>query len=81
MEIIYKKAASKFLRAANKDISMKMLLAIEGLIRIPPEGDIKTIKGNENQYRLRIGKYRIIYTYEYNKLIISDIGSRGDIYK
>lgn len=39
------------------------------------------MQGKENQYRLRIGKYRIIYTYEDNTLIITDIGSRGDIYK
>lgn len=47
----------------------------------PPEGDIKSLKGTNNEYRLRVGKYRIIYHYENDNLVILDIGSRGDIYK
>ena len=39
----------------------------------------------DDRYRLRVGKYRIIYKYLTDKeieiLSIMDIGSRGDIYK
>ncbi len=45
--------------------------------------DIKKLKGYENRFRLRVGKYRIIY--ELHKdiliLILIDGGNRGDIYK
>lgn len=58
---------------------------IEGLMKIPPEGDIKQLQGlDQTVYRLRIGKYRVIFEYikdEYETLFIKDIGSRGDIYK
>ena len=43
--------------------------------------------GKEDKYRLRIGKYPIIFEYKENEskdkkiLYIIDIGSRGDIYK
>lgn len=51
----------------------------------PPEGNIKQLQGLERKaYRLRIGKYRMIYEYigdEYETLFIKDIGSRVDIYK
>ena len=81
MDIKYKKSALKFLRTMDKNIAIKIASSIDGLKKIPPEGDIKALQGKENLYRLRVGKYRIIYTYIDNSLIIIDIGSRGDIYK
>ena len=52
----------------------------------PAEGDIKKMSGyKDGRYRLRVGKYRIIYKYltnnEIEVLCIMDVGSRGDIYK
>lgn len=81
MDIIYKKPAVKFLKTADKKLSVKILKGIEGLTREPPEGDIKSLQGRENELRLRIGKYRIIYEHEDNNLVILNIDSRGDIYK
>ena len=81
LEIIYKRCAIKFLKSADKKLSVRILNGIEGLTKEPPEGDIKTLQGKENELRLRIGKYRIIYVYENNNLIILNIDSRGDIYK
>ena len=43
--------------------------------------DIRPLQGKGNELRLRVGKYRIIYQYEDNSLVILDIDSRGDIYK
>jgi len=45
--------------------------------------DIKSLKGYENRFRLRVGKYRIIYEIYDDELIIilADGGSRGGIYK
>ncbi|MEG0708568.1 MAG: type II toxin-antitoxin system RelE/ParE family toxin, partial [Cellulosilyticaceae bacterium] len=59
---------------------------ILGLIEVPPKGDIKNMQGIEGMYRLRIGKYRILYEYKKDDsdnmvLHIVDVGSRGDIYK
>lgn len=39
----------------------------------------------DGRYRLRVGKYRVIYKYETENALeildVMDIGSRGDIYK
>jgi len=35
----------------------------------------------QNIYRLRIGKYRILYIWEEDTVKILDIDTRGDIYK
>jgi len=45
--------------------------------------DIKKLQGVENQYRLRVGKYRFLFTIVNEKVIVYfyDLGSRGDIYK
>lgn len=50
------------------------------------KGDIRMMKGcSDLVYRLRIGKYRIIYEYTTRDgepvHYIKDIDSRGDIYK
>ena len=63
-----------------------ILEAIEKLTHKPAEGDIKKMSGyRDDRYRLRVGKYRVIYKYltdrEIEILSIMDIGSRGDIYK
>jgi mRNA interferase RelE/StbE len=43
--------------------------------------DIKPIIGERDTYRLRVGKYRILFTVIKDTVIITKIGSRGDIYK
>ncbi len=45
--------------------------------------DTKPLKGKESAWRLRIGKYRFLYTIEHDKILIFffDADSRGDIYR
>ena len=46
--------------------------------------DIKNLNGNNFYYRMRIGKYRIIYMIINQEVVIINVinaGSRGDIYK
>ena len=86
MEIQYEKAAVKYLKGLQKPQRDLILDAIEKLTRKPAEGDIKKMSGyKDGRYRLRVGKYRIIYKYltnnEIEVLCIMDVGSRGDIYK
>ena len=87
MSIEYSKQAAKFIATQDKNTKQRIKRGIEGLINIPPTGDIKLLQGYTNKtYRLRLGKYRIIYRYDIDTkqqriLFISDIDSRGDIYK
>ena len=43
--------------------------------------DIKPIIGEKDVYRIRIGKYRILFIKITNTILIIKIGSRGDVYK
>lgn len=86
MRISFSKSAVKAIERLNSSEKQLIKSKIDGLIRIPPEGDIKTVKGmSEGLKRLRVGKYRVIFRIIEGKvdtvLEIIDIGSRGDIYK
>lgn len=50
---------------------------------LPFHGDIKKLSGFEEQYRLRVGDFRIIYTVDHGKLVVEivDANNRGDVYK
>jgi mRNA-degrading endonuclease RelE of RelBE toxin-antitoxin system len=44
-------------------------------------GDIKKLKGFKNKYRLRAGKYRVLFELEGACLVVYDVGDRKDIYE
>lgn len=45
--------------------------------------DVKKLQGTDVHYRLRVGKYRFLFTVLNDKVLVYfyDVGSRGDIYK
>ena len=87
MQIEYSRQAVKYILSQDKNTKQRIKCGIKSLTKTPPKGDIKPLQGYKNKtMRLRIGKYRIIYRYEKNAdqqpiLFISDVDSRGDIYK
>lgn len=84
MRIRYSKAAVKAIERMDRPMKQRIKQGILGLIKQPPEGDIKALQGfSDGRRRLRVGKYRIVYRYAEDRetLSILDIDSRGDIYK
>ncbi len=86
MKIVYSKAAIKFLARLDRKSAERIRLAIEGLTKAPPVGDIKVMQGfTDGRKRLRVGSWRVIYRIESAEMIevllVIDIGNRGDIYK
>ena len=76
MEIQYSKQALKFLK--KQDVpTRKRIINASNLL---PAGDVKALQGR-NDYRLRVGDYRIIFDINGNILLIEAIGNRGQIYK
>lgn len=78
------KESKKFLKKTDKITEDRILEAL-GKLSVNPfdyEGATK-ITGTENEYRIRIGKYRVIYEIVDDLLIIMvfNIDSRGGIYK
>ena len=62
------------------NITLKIIESIE---KLPSKGDIKKLKGKKvkNIFRLRIGKYRVIYFLEKDVIKVIKIDTRGDVYK
>lgn len=80
MNIFFSKTSIKYLSKLEKQVRTNIIQAIEGL---PDKGDIRKMRGRsiQNIYRLRVGKYRILYNQKEDTVKILDIDTRGDIYR
>lgn len=78
--IIYDKPALKFLRRQTLEQQRRLVAAIH---KLPEQGDIKPMAGRPEQYRLRVGPFRVLYTVREEVLVVQvlSIGNRGDVYK
>lgn len=83
--IEFDKNAFKYLQKLDKKTRIRIVHCLQILCEDPfhPELDIKKLQGAYNDFRLRVGPYRVIYTVENQKLLVYviKIGSRGDVYK
>lgn len=77
MRIEYKKQAVKYINSADRPTKKRLKEAIEKI----PFGDIKKLSGFENEYRLRVGELRVLFTIEDDTITVNDIKPRGQIYK
>ncbi|NHN35380.1 type II toxin-antitoxin system RelE family toxin [Paenibacillus agricola] len=82
-KLIYHKDALKFIAKQEKVVQERIANGLKSLLVIPPEGDIKPMKGYSGLYRLRIGSLRILFEINHieNLVYIRAIDSRGSIYK
>jgi mRNA-degrading endonuclease RelE of RelBE toxin-antitoxin system len=57
--------------------------ALPGLLDVPPRGDIKGLKGRRGGLRLRVGDWRVLFTYEgaQRDVVVSRILPRGRAYR
>ena len=80
MKFLYSKTSIKYLQKLERGVVRKIIEAIE---KLPLEGDINKLKGKKakNIFRLRIGKFRVIYLFEKEIIKIIKIDTRGDVYK
>ncbi len=80
------KQVSKFLIALPTQQRTRIKEKLDLLQTNPyqnPLLDIKMMQGMDGIYRLRVGKYRILYEINDDELLVylMDAGSRGDVYK
>jgi mRNA interferase RelE/StbE len=56
---------------------------VEAIGELPGKGDIRKLKGQaiRNSFRLRVGRYRVVYIEEGDEIKIIKIDTRGDVYK
>lgn len=60
----------------RREIGHKLFLLEEDL-----SGDVKKLKGSRNEYRLRVGDYRVIFELEGSTVMVYAVGNRKNIYR
>jgi len=78
----FSKRSEKELKNFDKTIRERVMFKIEALVQNPFPRDSIKIKGEEKTFRIRVGKYRILYeVYSENRLIlITKIDKRERVY-
>ena len=81
-EIAYKATAVKELEGLQKQEQTRIVAAIEKLKDNPYPPNTKKLQGSNN-YRIRVGNYRVVYQIKKDVLIILiiKIGDRKEVYK
>lgn len=80
MNVVVSPKAAKYLKRLNEPLKGRIIKALEDLAKEPPEGDIRSMTGQDG-YRLRVGDYRVLFDVEETEIVVHDIGPRGQIYK
>ncbi len=84
-EIELSKQAAKFIDKQTPKLKKRIAQLLVKLQENPyrRDLDIKKLRHFENDYRLRIGKFRLLYTIFEERLLIYffKADSRGDVYK
>jgi mRNA interferase RelE/StbE len=82
-ELVYLPSIQKDLRKLPKAIVRKILARAEKLRDTPFPRDSVKLTGYDNRYRLRQGDYRILYSVDGARILVTvvQIGHRREIYK
>ena len=78
-EIDFKPRALKDLKSLPKKVQQQIMERIEDL-EDDLTGDVKKLTNFTPEYRLRVGKYRVLFEIEDDKVIIYRIRHRKDAY-
>lgn len=80
MNVLYSRSSLKYMAKLQKQVQKSIVTAID---QLPDHGDIKKMRGRaiKDMYRLRVGKFRILFLWAENLIKVVDIDTRGDIYK
>lgn len=76
--IRYSKQAIKTINAMDRPTKLRIKTAVEKL----PDGDVKPLKGTKDSFRIRVGNWRILFSYmSQDEVLIEKIAPRGEVYK
>ncbi len=81
-EILIEEDALKELNKLQKKLRRRVIEKLKLLEKgFSPLLDIKKLKGYQNHYRLRVGKFRVLFFLDNSKIVVYKIGKREDIYE
>ena len=78
MKVELSPKAAKHLKGMGQPDKGRIIRALEKL----PQGDVVALQGQHRLYRLRVGDWRIVFSYpEPDSILVERIAPRGEIYK
>jgi len=78
MNITYSKRAIKVINGLDVPTKQRIKQGIEDI----PKGDIKRLQGHTELYRLRVGSFRVVFSYPDDEtVLIESVAPRGSVYK
>jgi len=74
--------AKRRIRKLEKPVQAKIVVALDRLAGTG-HGDVKKLAGTVNDWRLRVGDYRVIFRRGNDRLVILvlELGHRRDVYR
>ena len=81
--VFYTSAASRQFRQLPSSISPAIREAVEALARNPRTIHTQKLAGLPDAYRLRVGRYRVVYTIgdRLRRVVIHRIAHRREVYR
>jgi mRNA interferase RelE/StbE len=76
-------SAERALVGLPKADRVRVVGAIEELARVPRPSGCRKLKGQQDVYRIRVGRYRVIYAVEDRSIVVVvlRLGHRRDVYR
>ena len=81
--IVFASVPRKFLEKLDKELFDRIIKKIESLKENPFPSDVKRVVGRKEKFfRIRVGKYRILYVIfdDKKEILITDVDKRESVY-
>jgi mRNA interferase RelE/StbE len=81
--VLLERAAEKDLSRLSAGIHDRMIAAIRGLAKNPRPTGCRKLAGTDNDWRIRVGDYRVIYEIadDIRAVRVNRIRHRGEVYR
>ena len=79
---VFTKQAQRDMRRLDRPVAQRIVVALDRLCGHPPQGDVVKLTGIENEWRLRVGDWRVRFIRESSGLIqVTRVLPRGRAYR
>ena len=82
-EVEISRTAERQLKKLPEEDQLRVVRAVLALAEEPRPGGSRKLSGHDDVFRIRVGRYRVLYSVFENRLVILilKIGHRKDVYR
>ncbi|MGH2341868.1 type II toxin-antitoxin system RelE family toxin [Segnochrobactraceae bacterium EtOH-i3] len=83
MRVEYEKEAMRELRGLDPSVRVRIIEKIQQYAAAPQglANQVTALKGSPGGFRLRVGKWRVLFRLTDDAVQVTSVGSRGSIYR